>query len=175
MERIWKETLKYSILLAIALSISACAVKFVDIDKSIPKLRLSEEQRKVVEPKMKAIKELSEKYDTEKKEFEEETNKSMGEGRNVDRSQMDRSQMQGNFQEMHAKREELLKNRETYLSAIKIHVTEIKAILNEKQLAIFEKMEMPKLEMPKMSTKRPGGPGGGSRGGPRGNPGGGMF
>jgi hypothetical protein len=173
MERIWKEALKYSILLTIALSISACAVKFVDIDKSLPKLRLSEEQRKVVEPKMKAIKELSEKYDAEKKEFEEETNKSMGEAKNIDRSQMDRSQMQGKSQEMRTKREEFLKKRKTYLSAIKTHVAEIKAILNEKQIAIFEKMKMPELEMPEMSTRRPGGPGGGR--GPGGGPGGGMF
>jgi hypothetical protein len=60
--------------------------------------------------------------------------------------------------------------RETYLSAINEHIADIKAVLNEEQLATFEKMKQPELEMPERPQR--GGRGGGRRGGGRG---GGMF
>lgn len=163
--------LGYSILLVFALFISACATKLIDIEKSVPGLNLSKEQMEVVEPKMIAIRDMVEMYNEDKEQLEEELSGMMGSGMGGDKSEGgDRSRGRGRrgggsgFRE---KFEALRKKREAYLSAINIHVTEIKAVLNEEQLIAFEKMKMPELEMPET-------PGGGRRGGTGGRRGGGM-
>jgi len=168
-------TLRCFALLASTFLISACSVKLIDIDRSMPRLNLSEEQSKVVQPKMMAIKEIAEKYELEKEELEEGLNSMGGEGmaRGRGGDDSDRSELQGKFQELRRKREEFLKRREAYLSAIKIHVADIKAVLNKEQLIAFEKMKLPELEMPETpGRRRPdmGGPRGGG-----GRRGGGMF
>lgn len=168
--------LRYSILLVLVLFISACAAKLIDIDKSVPMLNLSEEQSKVVQPKMMAIKEIAGEYELEKEQLEEEISSRLGEGRGG-RGGASGGERGSNFRE---KFEAFRKRREAYLSAIKIHVADIKAVLNEEQLIAFEKMELPKLEMLEMpSGRRPGrgGEGRGGRGGKGGGGrrGGGMF
>ena len=167
--------LRYSILLVFVLFISACAAKLVDIDKSLPKLNLSKEQLEVVEPKMMAIREIVDEYNAEKEQFEEELNNMTGEG-------MGRGGGGGDRSGLREKLQAFRKKREAYLSAIRIHVADIKAVLSRKQLIAFEKMELPELEMPEMpGGRRPGvgGRGGGGRpGGGRGGGGrrgGGMF
>jgi len=65
--------LRCSIILAFLLAVSGCSVKLIDIGRSTPRLNLSEEQSKVVQPKMMAIKEIAGKYELEKEELEEET------------------------------------------------------------------------------------------------------
>ena len=171
--------LRYSVLLALALFASACATKIIEIDKSVPKLNLTREQSEVVEPKMMAIKEIADTYDTEKGEFDEEMSSSMDGAR----SGGDRSQLRGKFQELRKKREDFLKKRESYLSAIEIHVADIKAVLNAEQLATFEAMKLPELEKPETpgdgqrrgGGAKGGGTGGRGGGGRRGGRGGGMF
>ncbi len=157
----------YSIMVILVLFISACAAKLVDIDKSLPRLNLSEEQIEVVKPKMEAIRNMVDSYNEKKEQFEEEMAGMMS----GDRGSEDRSERQARMQEFREKREELSKTRETYLSAINIHITEIKAVLNEDQLVTFEKMKVPELEMPETPAGRRSG--GGSRGGGTGK-GGGM-
>ena len=161
--------IRCSILLILALFVSACATKIIEIDRSVPKLDLSREQASAVEPKMMAIKEIADTYDTEKEEFEEEISSSMEGARSGDRSQL-----RGKFQELRKKREDFLKKRESYLSAIQIHVADIKAVLDEEQLARFEKMKLPELEKPETpgggQRRRMGGRGGGG-----GRRGGGTF
>jgi hypothetical protein len=173
--------LRCSIILAFLLAVSGCSVKLIDIDRSVPRLNLSEKQSKVVQPKMMAIKEIAEKYELEKEELEEDLNSLRDEGMTRVRGgdDSDRSELRGKFQEFRNKREEFLKRREAYLSAIKIHVADIKAVLNRKQIIAFEKMKLPELEMPEMPGGRRSGMGdrgggrpGGRGGGPRG---GGMF
>ena len=172
--------LRYSVLLVLALFASACATKIIEIDKSVPKLDLSREQSAVVEPKMMAIKEIAETYDSEKEEFQKEMTSLMDGARD---GGGDRSQRRGKFQELRKKREDLLKKRESYLSAIKVHVADVKAVLNEEQLARFEKMKLPELEKPEApgggQRRGMGGKGGGTGGrgggGRRGGRGGGMF
>ena len=149
----WNATLRYFALMASIFLISACAAKLIDLDKSLPMLNLSEEQGETIKPKMEAIKEIADKYDTEK----EEISSSLEEAR----SGGDRSQ----FQELRGKREDFLRRREAYLSAIRIHVADIKAALNQEQLAAFEEMEIPELEMPDTPMGRSGGRGGGREGG----------
>ena len=172
--------LRYSVLLVLALFASACATKVIEIDKSVPKLGLSREQSEVVEPKMMAIKEIADTYDSEKEEFDEEMSNSMDEVRS---GGGDRSQRRGKFQELRKKRGDFLKKRESYLSAIKIHVADIKAVLNEEQLARFGKMKLPELEEPETpgggqrrgTGGRGEGTGGRGGGGRRGGRGGGTF
>jgi hypothetical protein len=177
------------VLLILVLFIPACAVKLVDINESILKLNLSKEQRTVVEPKMMAIKVIADKYEDEKKQFEEKVKNAM-EGfksrettSNSDRSD-NRSERQQAFQGIRAEQEEFFKRREAYISAIKIHESDIKAVLNEKQLATFEKMKLPELKAPELPEagrqpegggRRGRGSGGGRRGGIGANGDGGMF
>ena len=166
MKEIRKAKLIYFALLLTVLFISACATKVIDVDKSMPKLELSEEQAEVVEPKMASIKELVDTYNMQKEALEEEFGGmmvggkgGMGGGREPGGENRDRGGLREKFQEFR-------KKREMYLSAINQHIADIKAVLNEEQLATFEKMKQPKLEMPEM----PGGRGGGG-----GRRGGGMF
>ena len=168
----------YFILLVFALFISACATKLIDIEKSVPGLNLSKEQMEIVEPKMMAIRDMVETYNEDKEELEEELSSMMGSGRGGGRGEGGSKGEGGSgFRERF---ENLRRKREAYLSAINIHVTEIKAILNVEQLIVFEKMAMPELEMPETPGRgrrgdmgaRRGGMGGGGRGGGRG---GGMF
>lgn len=171
MKRTLKATLRYSILLVCILLISACAAKLVDLDRSLPKLNLSEEQQKVVRPKMEAIKEIVDEYSAEKEQVEEELSSmrsSMVRGGKDTSSDSDRTGGGSNLRNMLT---EFRKKREAYLSAISIHIEDIKAVLNEEQLAAFEKMERPELEMPDMPMGRRGGRGG-DRGGERGGMGG---
>ena len=176
MKRTLKATLRYFILLVCTLLISACAAKLVDLDKSLPKLNLSEEQQEVVGPKMEAIKEIADEYSAEKEQIEEELNSmrsSMMRGGRDTSSDSDKTGGGSNLRNMLT---EFRKKREAYVSAISIHIEDIKAVLNEEQLADFEKMKMPELEMPEMPQRgnRGGGRGGmGGRGG--GRRGGGMF
>jgi hypothetical protein len=164
--------LRYSIALVVLLAVSGCSVKLIDIDKSMPRLDLSEEQSKVVQPKMMAIREIAEKYELEKEELEEEINSARAGSKGSDTGGADRSELRGRFQEFR-------KRREAYLSAIKIHVADIRAVLSKEQVGRFEKMKLPELEMPEMrGGRRPsmGGRGGGGRGGRGGGGrGGGKF
>ncbi len=168
--------LGYSILLVFALFISACATKLIDIERSVPGLNLSKEQMEVVEPKMRAIRDMVEMYNEDKEQLEEELSSMMGSGMGGGKGR-GRSEGGSGFRE---KFEALRKKREAYLSAINIHVTEIKAVLNEEQLVTFEKMKMPELETPETpGGRRRGGTGGrrggGMGGGRGGGRGGGMF
>ena len=171
--------LRYSIVLVFLLAVSACSAKLIDIDRSMPRLNLSEEQSKVVRPKMMAIKEIAENYELEKEKLAEEINSARAGSRGSDTGGADRDELRGRFQEFRKKREEFLKRREAYLSAIKIHVADIRAVLNKEQVITFEKMKLPELEMPEMpGGRRPGmsGRGGGGRGGRGGGGrGGGKF
>jgi len=177
------------VLLIFVLFIPACAVKLVDINESIPKLNLSRKQRSIVEPKMMAIKEIADKYEDEKKQFEENIKNAAGGFRNRDTASNgdrngNRNERQQAFQGIRAEQEEFFKRREAYISAIKIHESGIKAVLDKKQLATFEKMKLPELKAPESpeAGRQPGdegrrgrGSGGGRRGGIGDNGNGGMF
>jgi hypothetical protein len=164
--------LRYSVLLALVLYISACATKVIDISKSIPRLDLSEEQGEVVEPKMAAIKEIVDTYNAEKEALEEEFSSMMGGGRGGMMGGDRRGMGGGGRSGLREKIQEFGEKREAYLSAINQHIADIKAVLNEEQLAKFEKMKLPELEMPERPQR---GGRGGMIGGGGGRRGGGMF
>ena len=166
--------MRYFILLVFVLAVSSCAAKLIDIDECLPKLYLSEEQQEVVRPKMEAIKQIADEYDADKERFGESAESTKGGAGNGGR---------GNRGQMRERLQEFRKKREAYVSAIDVHVADIKAVLDEEQLVAFEKMELPELEMPEIQGGRrggmgggPGGRGGGARkGGGGGRRGGGMF
>jgi hypothetical protein len=180
MKRTLETTLRYSALLASILLMSGCAAKLVDLDKSLPKLNLTEDQREVIEPKMKAIKDMVDEYDAEKEQLEEELSDMRGDMMGGGRGGMGGGGREpGARSGFREKLQEFRNMRETYLSAINTHIEDIKAVLEEDQLAAFEKMKMPQLEMPEMPMRRSGGRGGGRGGvggkGGGGRRGGGMF
>lgn len=158
------------LLILFTLFISGCATKLVEIDKSIPKLKLSEEQSKIVKPKMDAIREIYEKYNIEKEEFENDL-KEMRENK----------ENRGERDSLREKIQEFQNKRKISQSAIDVHIKDIKSVLKGDQLATFEKMKFPELEMPDIPMgpggkgaggRPPDGMGGGRGGGPRG---GGMM
>ena len=179
------------IFLSFALLIPACATKLVDVDRSVPKLGLSQEQSEVVVPRVEAIRNIAEEYAAKKEEFEQELEEmrseggmggggGMREGGRMRGGEMgeEGGRPGGGFRDRFT---DFRKQREAYLSAIDTHVAEIKAVLNDEQLAAFSKMKMPELEMPEMpgrggpGGRGPGGGRGGGPGGPGGMGGGGMF
>ncbi|MDQ1316874.1 MAG: hypothetical protein QG588_523, partial [Candidatus Poribacteria bacterium] len=62
----------------------------------------------------------------------------------------ERAEYRQMIQQIRTEQEELLNKREEYLSLIKEYIDEIKAVLVKDQLAVFEKMELPKLDPPKI-------------------------
>lgn len=169
----------YFALLASILLMSGCAAKLIDLEKSMPKLNLTEGQREVVEPKMEAIKEMVDEYNAEKEQIEEELSDMRGGMMGGDKGGMGgggREAGGGGGSGFREKLQEFRNKRETYLSAINVHIEDIKAVLDEEQLAAFEKMKMPELEMPEMRQRGGrGGMGGGMGGRGGGRRGGGMF
>jgi hypothetical protein len=153
---------EYYVLLALAMFISSCAagvINLIDTNKSLPKLNLSKEQQDVVEPKMMSIKVIVDKYELEKRDFDENANNIIDEIRRKNLAygdSDDRSEYQQMMQQLHTDQEELLNKREEYLSLIKEYMNEIKAVLIKDQLAVFEKMELPKLAPPQIPGERSG-------------------
>ena len=151
---------EYYVLLVLTLFISSCAVgviNLIDTNKSLPKLNLSKEQQDVVEPKMMSIKVIVDKYELEKKDFDENANSTIDKIRRKDLTSGDsvgRAEYRQMIQQLRTEQEELLNKREEYLSSIKEYMDEIKTVLVKDQLAVFEKMELPKLDPPKISGEQ---------------------
>jgi membrane-associated HD superfamily phosphohydrolase len=154
---------EYYVLLVLALFISSCAVgviNFIDTNKSLPKLNLSKEQQDVVEPKIMSIKVIVDKYELEKRDFDENASNIIDKIRRKDLASGDsddRAEYLQMVQQLRTEQEELRNKREEYLSLIKEYMDEIKAVLAKDQLVIFEKMELPKLSLPKISGEQSGG------------------
>ena len=151
---------EYYVLLALTLFISSCAVGVInltDTNKSLPKLNLSKEQQDVVEPKMMSIKVIANKYELEKRDFDENANNIINKIRRknlASGNSEDRAEYRQMIQQLRTEQEELLNKREEYLSSIKEYMDEIKAVLVKDQIAVFEKMELPKLDPPKISGEQ---------------------
>jgi len=141
--------LGYFVLLIPTLFISACSVKLVHVSESLPKLNLSKEQQTIVKPEMMLIKEIADKYEIEKKQFEKKSDSMRSELKNRGTTGSNRKELRQSFQQIQESRKEFMARRDVYLSSIKIHIANIKAILNKDQLNTFEKMKMPELKAPK--------------------------
>lgn len=154
---------EYYVLLALTLFVSSCAVgviNLIDTNKSLPKLNLSKEQREIVEPKMTSIKVIVNKYELEKRDFDENASNIIDEIRRKNLAygdSDDRAEYRQMIQQLRNEQEELLNKREEYISLIKEYMDEIKTVLVKDQLAIFEKMELPKLSSPKIPGEQSGG------------------
>jgi hypothetical protein len=154
---------EYCILLVLTLFISSCAVgavNLIDTNRSLPKLNLSKEQQDVIEPKMTSIKVIVNKYELEKIDFDENASNIIDEIRRKNLAygdSDDRSEYRQMIQRLRTEQEELLSKREEYLSLIKEYMDEIKAVLVKDQLDIFKKMELPKLDPPKIPGEQSGG------------------
>jgi peptidoglycan hydrolase CwlO-like protein len=169
---------KSYIFFSIVLFISACSsTKLIEIDKTSNFLNLSEEQLKVVQPKIETIKIIVDKYNAEKEKLDTELQKLRGSrmggggfggpppgGSGGGQGGPRREEVR---QKIQALREKQSKSQ-TQIDAL---VADIKDVLNKEQLEKFEKIKLPKLEMPEFGggQQRGGGRmGGGGRGGPGG-------
>jgi len=152
----------------------------MDIDKTSTFLNLSDEQLKVVQPKINTIKIIVDEYNDEKEELESElqemrSSRKGGGGFGGPPSgsfRGNRGAAQGGPQQkIQALREKQSKSQ----GQIDTLVADIKDVLNEKQLERFEKIKLPKLELPAFGggQRRGGGRLGGGKGG-RGGAGGGS-
>jgi len=163
---------------SIVLFISACgSTKLIDIDKTSTFLNLSDEQLKIVQPKIETIKIIVEKYNAEKEDLESElqemrSSRMSGMGRGgfggppSGGSRGNRGAAQGGAQQkIQALREEQTKSQ----GQIDTLVADIKDVLDEKQLEKFQKIRLPKLELPAFGggQRRGSGRMGGGRGGGR--------
>jgi len=152
----------------------------MDIDKTSTFLNLSEEQLKVVQPKIETIKIIVEEYNAEKKDLESELqemrNSRMGGGGfgapSSGGSRGNRGAAQGGPQQ---KIQALCEEQSKSQGQIDTLVADIKDVLDEKQLEKFDKIKLPKLELPAFGGgqrrgggRMGGGKGGGGRGGGRG-------
>ena len=167
------------ILFSIVLFISACgSTKLMDIDKTSNFLNLSEEQLQVVQPKSEEIKIVVDEFNSEKEEFETEleelrdSRKGRGGSGRRGGAQGGRGGFDGRGPSgLRGKLDELSKKQVSSQRQIKTLVEEIKAVLDEEQLKKFEKIKLPKLDMPEFGGgQRRGGRGGSGRGGGGGLP-----
>jgi peptidoglycan hydrolase CwlO-like protein len=173
---------KSYIFFSIVLFISACSsTKLIEIDKTSNFLNLSEEQLKVVQPKIETIKIIVDKYNTEKEKLETELNQSrssrMGGGGFGGPPPGGSGRGQSGFREEIRQKIQALREKQSKSQGqIDALVADIKAVLNKEQLEKFEKIKLPKLEMPEFGggQQRGGGRMGGGGGGRPGG-GGGSF
>ena len=157
------------ILFSIALFISACgSAKLIELDKTSNFLNLSDEQLKVVEPKINTIKIIVDNYNAEKEKLDTELQKlrsgRMGRGGFGGRGGPGGGQgspREGVRQKIQALREKQSKSQ-TQIDAL---VADIKAVLDGKQLKKFEKIKLPKLELPEFGGGQQRGGGRRGRGG----------
>jgi len=156
------------ILLSIMLLMSACgSTKLIEIDKTANFLNLSEEQLKVVQPKINTIKIIVDNYNAEKEKLESEL------------QELRSSRMGGGFggrggpgggqgglqEELQQKIQSLREKQSKSQTQIDALVADIKNVLDEEQLEKFEKIKLPKLELPEFGggQRRGGGRMGGGR------------
>ena len=155
------------VLFSVVLLISACAsTKLIEIDKTSHFLKLSEEQLKVVQPKIETIKDIVDNYNADKESLETEVNQlrrsRMG-GGGYSGSGGSGGDQSGSREEIRQKIQALREEQSKSQRQINVLVAEIKAVLREEQLEKFEKIELPKLEMPDFGGKNHRGYGGGGR------------
>ncbi len=154
------------ILFSIVLLMSACgSKKLMDIDKTSDFLTLSEEQLQVVQPKVETIKIIVDKYNAEKEKIETELQE-LRSSRMAGGGYGGRGGSGGGRSVFRGKLEALHKKQAQSQGLVDTLVADIKDVLDEDQLEKFEKVELPKLEIPEFGGGRQrGGKGGGRRGG----------
>jgi outer membrane murein-binding lipoprotein Lpp len=158
------------VLFNVVLLISACAsTKLIEIDKMSNFLNLSEEQLKVIQPKVESIKSIVDNYNADKESLETEVNQlrrsRMG-GGGYGGSGGSGGDQSGSREEIQQKIQRLREEASKSQGQVDALVADIRAVLSEEQAEKFEKIELPKLEMPEFGGKSQRGyTGGGRRGG----------
>ena len=142
-------------LLSYALMFAACGgVKLIEVQESTAALKLSPEQREIIEPKIEFIDDIVEDYKFEKDELEAayqryrskaslpRLSRYEGGGRRTMRRGL-REQNQ-----LRTKIRDFVRQRQEYIKEITNLVQEIRATLTPQQLVILEEIELPKLKPP---------------------------
>ena len=142
-------------LLSYALLFAACGgVQLIEVQESTAALKLTPEQREIIEPKIKFIDDIVEDYKFEKNELEAayqryrskaslpRLSRYEGGGRRTMRRGL-REQNQ-----LRTKIRDFVRQRQEYIKEITNLVQEIRATLTPPQLVILEEIELPKLKPP---------------------------
>ncbi len=147
-----------SLILISALWLSACGgIQLVDIPKSSAALNLSKAQQATVEPKIALIHDIVEDYEFEKHELEADYLRYRNHvnltrlGRYEGRRSGDSVIREQN--ELRTKARNFAIQRKAYAKEIAGLTDEIKANLSDEQLAVFEGLKQPELELPDLFKK----------------------
>jgi hypothetical protein len=152
---------QYLIPLFCILCFSACGggVQLIDIPKSTATLNLSKEQREKVTSQISLIRDIAEDYKFEKNELMADYHRYRS---NARMTQVSRYEGLGRNRTIYRARNALrtkfrnfITQREQFIKEITEIVEEIRGTLTPEQLAAFEKIKLPALELPDILKRRP--------------------
>lgn len=154
-------SLQYLMPLLCLLCLSACGgVQLIDIPKSTAALNLSEGQREKITPQIALIRDIAEDYKFEKNELMADyhryrsnmrttrLNRYEGVGVSNRTIYLARSALRTKFRNF-------ITQRQRFIKEITEIVEEIRGTLTAEQLAAFEEIKLPTLELPNMLKRRP--------------------
>ncbi len=141
------------------LQLSCGGLKLIDVPKSAAVLKLTEQQKQIIQPKLQLIRDIVVDYNFEKKQLEVDYQVFRA---GLTQRQFDR--YQGGFPNMRSRRElnafrdearKFLRQRDMFLREIKQLIGEIAAGLTAEQRTKLTKLKMPELEIPMMLREDP--------------------
>ncbi len=135
------------------------ATKLIDIPKSSSELQLTDEQKKIIQPKLKLIRDIVDDYNFEKQQLE-------GDLREYRAIESDRqfyrydgglstAQRRRNLNQIRTKVRKFLSQRSTFQKEIEKLLREIYAELTDEQRVAFNTLKMPELEIPRSLRRDP--------------------
>lgn len=135
------------------------ATRLIDIPKSSSALQLTYEQKKIIQPKLKLIRDIVDDYDFEKKQLDGDLReyRAMANDRRLYRYDggLSTTQRQRSLNQIRTKVRKFLSQRSTLLKEIEKLLQEIHAELTAEQKVAFTELKMPELEIPRALRRDP--------------------
>lgn len=135
------------------------ATRLIDIPKSSSALQLTYEQKKIIQPKLKLIRDIVDDYDFEKKQLDGDLReyRAMASDRRLYRYDggLSTTQRQRSLNQIRTKVRKFLSQRSTLLKEIEKLLQEIHAELTAEQKVAFTELKMPELEIPRALRRDP--------------------
>ena len=141
--------------------LSACGgVQLIDIPKSTAALNLSEEQRAKITPQIALIRDIAEDYKFEKNELMADYHRYRSNTRMARLSRYEGGGVSNRTiylarSALRTKCGNFITQRQRFIKEITEIVEEIRGTLTPEQLAVFEEIKLPTLELPDMLKRRP--------------------
>ncbi|MCY4401031.1 MAG: hypothetical protein OXD54_00470 [Candidatus Poribacteria bacterium] len=148
-----------SIYFVCSILIGCGGIKLIDIRKSSSELHLTNQQKKVIHPKLEHIRDIVDDYDFEKKQMESDLRKyrALASDRNLYRYDggYSTAQRRRNFTQIRTKVRKFLSQRNILLKEIEKLLLEIHTELTVEQRVVFTELKMPELEIPRSLRRDP--------------------